>query len=432
MASPEARDPKEDNLLRARQVAAWALLVTILLAGGKGVVGWLVGSSALMADALHSGTDVVARATTWFGLLMAARPATKRFPYGFYRAETLGALVASAAIIYLGASFIWQSVQALGEPMDLRLSGAGLAAAAVSMAVGFVLHRVAKKAGRETGSQSLAVTAEDARTDVLASGAVFVAVLCSRYRIAYVESVVTLLIAAVVLRAGLASLWVSLLSLMDASIDPELEREVAGIIADIPGVREVEKIHARRSGPFYFVDGHISVRPTMDVMRSHALAHRAQAEVRASCPRVEGVILHIEPYHGEAQKVLVPVESDAGLQAPLSEHFGRAPFFLVVALEEGEPAVVETLPNEFRRKAVRAGLAVIREFVKKRELDVVLVREIGEIAFHGLRDSFVDLFKARDATAGEALRAYAAGELRVLPEPTHTSEQRLEDGPPEA
>jgi len=87
-------------------------------------------------------------------------------------------------------------------------------------------------------------------------------------------------------------------------------------------------------------------------------------------------------------------------------------------------------PNAFRQKVVRAGLAVIRSFVKERELDAVLVREIGEIAFHGLRDEFVDLHRAPEGSAAEALEAFARGKLEVLPEPTHTSEEKLPRGEP--
>jgi len=418
----------KENLQRARRVAALAALITLLLAAAKGLVGWFIGSPALMADALHSGTDMVALGASWFGLYIASRPPTQRFPYGFYRAETLGAMVASALIILLGGRFLWEGVSKFGTPSELRLSGAGLVTAAASIVVALGLYLWQKRTSLATGSQSLSATAEEVRLDMGTSGAVFVALLCSRFRIPYVESLVTFLISGLVLRAGVRNLWTTVLTLMDASIDPELEKEVTRIIEDVPGVRRVEQIRARKSGPFYFVEGHVEVKATMDVMRSHALSHSVQEEVRRQKPRVEGVVLHVEPYHSEVQRVLVPVDSGEGPGAPVSKHFGRAPFFLVATLRGAEIKDYAVEPNAFREKVVRAGLAVIRSFVRERELDAVLVREIGEIAFHGLRDEFVDLYRAPEASAAEALAAFARGKLEVLPEPTHTSEEKLPRG----
>lgn len=416
----------KDNLTRARRVAFIAALVTMAMAAGKYGVGVLVGSRALQADALHSGIDMIALGTSWFGLYIAGRKATERFPYGFYRAETLAALLGSGLIIFLGVRFAIESVQRLGAPPVAQFTGAGLAVAGISVFVALGLYLWEKRTSLATGSQSLGATAEEVRLDMGTSIAVFVALICSRYSIPYVEGIVTLLISGLVLYAGFGNLWSAVLSLMDASVDPELEREVAQIIADVPGVRGVEKIHSRRSGPFYFVEGHVDVRPQMDVERSHALAHRAAETVREKRPRIEGVVLHIEPYRGQVQRALVPVESGEGLDAPLCPHFGRAPFFVLARLRDGAIEDVEVEENEFQDRQLRAGLAVIREFVESRDLDVVLVREVGEIAFHGLRDSAVGIYRAPEGTAREALEAYARSEVRLLPEPTHSSDRKIE------
>ena len=415
----------KEDLQRARRVALLAALVTLGMAVGKWLVGSLVNSPALMADALHSATDMVALGASWFGLTIALRPPSRRFPYGFYRAETLGAMVASGLIIFLGGRFLWQSVSRLGAPSELRFSAAGLATSAISVFVALGLYLWEKKTSRLTGSQSLAATAEEVKLDMLTSAAVFVALLCSQYRIPYVEGLVTLAIAGLVLWAGFTNMWTAMLSLMDASIDPEMEREVTEIIEGISGVREVEQLRARKSGPFYFVEGHVKVKGTMDVVHSHGLAHQAQAEVREKKPRVEAVVLHMEPYHSELQRVLVPVASDEGLGAPASGHFGRAPFFLLATLRGMEIEDFRVEPNEFREKVMRAGLGVVRSFVRQRGLDAAIVKEIGEIAFQGLRDSAVEIYKTSEATAADALSAYQHKKLPLLTEPTHSSEQNL-------
>lgn len=416
------------ELVKARRVAGLAALVTLTLAVAKWLVGLLINSPALQADGVDSTTDTIALATSWVGLRIASREPTERFPYGFYRAESLAALVVSVLIIVLGGRYLWEGLRVFGEVPNLRHPYAGMATAVVSVAVAAVLYRWERNTSRETGSQSLSATAAEVKLDMAKSSAVFVALVCSRLEVPYVESLVTLAIAGTIIHAGVQNLRSAVLSLMDASVDPALEDEVARIIAAVPGVRGVEKIHSRRSGPFYFVEGHVDVKPSMDVECSHALAHRAAEAVRQERPRVEGVVLHIEPYRGETQTVLVPVETDEGLDAALCPHFGRAPYFVVARLNGEDIDTVTLEENEFRDRVIRAGLAVIREFVQERELDAVLVREIGEIAFHGLRDSAVGIFRAPETSAREAIEQYARNRLDLLPEPTHSSDRKIEDG----
>jgi len=413
------------GLLRARHAAAGAAFITLSLAVLKWTVGALANSSALQADAVDSTTDTLALMTSWVGLYIASRRPTERFPYGFYRAESLGALIISALIIAMGGRYLWEGVQRFGEAPRLQHSLVGLAAAAVSIAVALGLYLWERKVGRETGSQSLSATAEEVKLDMGKSGAVFVAIICSHYRVPYVESLVTLLISGAVIYAGFKNLRTAVLSLMDARIAPELEQKVAEIISRVNGVRWVELVRARRSGPFYFIESHVHVKPELDVRRSHALAHEAQDAIREEEPRVEGVVLHLEPYHSQTERVLLPVNSEAGLSAVVCEHFGRAPYFLLAALQDGDVQEFHVEQNDFQEKVVRAGLAVIREFVEERELDSVIVREMGEIAFHGLRDNAVDLFHVGDVTAREALEAYGKGELDILPTPTRTSDENL-------
>jgi predicted Fe-Mo cluster-binding NifX family protein len=183
----------------------------------------------------------------------------------------------------------------------------------------------------------------------------------------------------------------------------------------------------RRAGPFYFAEGHIHVAGSMDVVRSHTLSHEAQHAIRRRFPEAEGVILHIEPSTKSIQKIILPLKSPEGLQTEVAKHFGRAPWFLIASLEEGHIAHHEVLENRCVERTVRAGLAVVNRFIKEREIDVALVREIGEISFHGLRDHLVEIYRAPEGLAGEVLQAYTAGCLERLLSPTHSSDDKLEE-----
>ncbi len=420
-----------EELVKARRTAAIAAAITLLLAIIKATIGYVTGSTALVADALHSASDLLALAASWFGLSLAGRAPTRRFPYGFYRAETLAALLISGLVIYLGSALLWRGMAGLQTPIAVAHAVPAMAAAGLSVGVAFLLSRWETRVSDSTGSQSLAVTAAETRMDAYSSVLVFVSVLMSRLGWPSVEGVVTIIISGVVIWTGLKSGWGALLALMDASVDPGLEHEVASVLSGMPGVRRVEKVNSRKAGPYFFVEAHVWVAGSMDVNRSHALSHQAQRLVKERQPKVEGVILHLEPYRGSKRRVLVPVQSADGFSAQVEAHFGRAPWFLIAAVDGNGTIEIATEVNPFADKTVRAGLAVINRFVKEHELDAILLREIGEIAFHGLRDNGVEVLRSRAGTAEESLREYRAGRLEHLNAPTHSSEEKMEDRPSE-
>jgi predicted Fe-Mo cluster-binding NifX family protein len=308
----------------------------------------------------------------------------------------------------------------------LSHAGVAIATAIASAGAALALSIWEKRVSRETGSQSLAVTADDTRLDALTSLGVFAALVAAQFKVAGVEGAATILISGLVLYVGIKNARASMLSLMDASVDPDLERDIIRVLSEMPEVHHVEKVRARRSGPFYFVEGHIHVARSMDVMRSHALTHEAQRAIREKNPQVEGVILHVEPHREKTRRVLVPITSQEGMAASLERHFGRAAWFLIATFDGNRLVDHRVERNPFQEKKVRAGLAVINWLVDEMKISAAILREVGEIAYHTLRDHYVEVFRAPDGTATDVLDAYAAGQLKLLPEPTHSSERKIE------
>jgi len=416
-----------EPVARARRTAAAAGGFILLLITAKAVVGTISGSAALLADALHSTTDLLAVLTSWFGLRIASRKPTERFPYGFYRAETFAALAASGIILYLGGTLLWRGIGNLSAVPRLTHSGAAIATALLSAGAAFALSTWEKRISRETGSQSLSVTADDTRLDALTSLGVFAALVAAHFKLPVFEGAATILISALVLWVGIKNARLSVLSLMDASVDPALERDIAEVLSEVPDVQYVEKVRARRSGPFYFVEGHIHVIGSMDVTRSHALTHEAQRAIRERKPQVEDVILHVEPQKEKIQRVILPITERGGLSAVVERHFRRAPWFLIANFERSLLLNHSIERNPFQTQAIRAGIAAISRFVKEKKITAAIVREIDEIAYHALRDNYVDVFLAPNGSVQDALQAYVAGHLQRLPEPTDSSEHKKED-----
>jgi cation diffusion facilitator family transporter len=411
------------SIVRAERTAAAATGATLLLVALKGVIGVVTGSAALIADAAHSAADLFALGASWAGLRLARRTPSARFPYGFYRAETLATLLVAVVILYLGLALLIGAAGSFDRMEPLSQPWLAVGCAIASIVTGIVLAIWEKRVSRATGSQSLAATADEAAMDAVSSVIVLVALLADVYAIPYVTGVATVLISLAVLRVGAYHGWLSVLALMDASVDPELEKAVTGDLLEIPEVRSVHKLRARRSGPYYFIEAHLHVAGSMDVMQSHAISHHAETTIRGKYPRVEAMTLHMEPYQSAKRRVLVPVDSGQGMDSEVSSHFGRAPTFLLVAVDSGEVTHTIAVANPLVGRRSRVGLGVVKRFVRKQDTSVALVREIGEIAFHALEDSTVEICRVSEGTAAEAVKDYLAGNLEALVEPTHALDE---------
>ena len=412
----------QDRLSAGKRVAATATVLTVLLAVGKGIIGRWRGSPALTADAVHSAADTLAIAASWVGLKLAERPPTKRFPFGLYRAESLASLLVSILLLLAGAHLLAEGIQGLFQQVGaLHHSVDVLVAALLSAVISLGIYLWEASVGKRIGSQSLLANADESRVDILTSLAVFAGAGASYLGIRHAEMAVTVGLAGLIIWLGLKHGRIALFSLLDASPDPELEKRVIALAEEVPGVMRVAELQLRQAGLFCFGIARLQLRRSVDITRGHEIDHRVVQAVRKEIPRLESLTVHLEPFVPTKLTVLVPVQGETQT-AHVSGHFGRAPFFALATLSGDAIDTVEFIENPARQAKARAGLAAIKQLFEKNRADSVLTREIGEIAFHALRDYYVEIHVAPDAPLEEVLAMFARDELSRLQAPTHASE----------
>jgi len=410
------------SLAEGKRVAAVATVVTLLLVVAKGVTGRLRNSPALTADAVHSAADAIAIFAAWLGLKLAERPATERFPFGLYRAETLASLLVSAVIVLAGVELLVDSVVGLARAAGpLHRSLEVLAVALVSAILSAAIFFWEKRVGTRLNSQSLLANADESRVDILTSGAVFLGAGATYLGIARVELVVTAGLSLLVLALGIKHGRNAIYALLDARLDPALEQHAVATAETVPGVMKVEQLRLRRAGPFCFGVMDIHLRKSVDVARAHQVAHQVVDAVRKAIPSIEMLTVHPEPYRAEVQQVIVPAAEDSE-EARVSDHFGRAKYFACASVSASGIQTLEFVENEARQAPARAGLAAIKEILNSRKVDAVITREIGEIAFHTLRDYYVEIYGAPEGTVRDALARFGDDGLSPVLRPTHASE----------
>lgn len=412
------------RLKQGRRIAFISSIVSLLLAVMKGIIGYLFGSQVLIADAFHSGADLMTHAASGFGLWIASRSKTTKFPFGLYRAETLACLIVGGFIVMAGIEIFREGYHRLFylEPVK-SFPILPVAASIISSIAAFFVAKMELRVGKSIGSQSLIATSRGVFLDIYISLIVSIGILLAYFRIPYIEGAIIILISLLLFKLGIANTWTSLLVLMDANLDPELQYELEKKINEIYGVKGVSDVKIRQSGPFRMVECTIKTRPSLPLYRAHELANKVEELIARDYENVESVFIHVEPLKNEIVSAIIPVQDIKGVDSLVSGHFGRAPYFVIVRLENGNVEIEDFYTNEFLNEKVHIGIKIVRAIIKYR-LDLVFVSNIGEIAYYMLKDKLADVYRVEEGlSVKEIMQRHRLNQLELLAEPTHAVEE---------
>ena len=409
---------KVRRLKKGEAAARLSTFITLGMAILKAAIGYLSGSVALLTDALHTGADSITRFASWFGLKIAQRKPDERFPYGYYKAETIATLFVSIFILYAGYEMIVESYSKLFEAPQLLLPFWALFASLISAFVALLISRYLRRVGEEVNSQSLIVNSEEAKIDVFASIVVFVAVFSSYLGVPYVEGAVGIGISLMIFKVGLVNGKAALYSLMDVSPSREIEEKIKRVLSSIEEVKEYEGLKLRQAGPYIFGEVKIKVKKFIDVKRAHEISERIEERIRREISQIDSFTIQVEPFKARVQRVAIPIEEDMGLNSRVTDHFGRANYFLIVTLHDGNVKSTSVMKNPFREREAKAGLAAVYALLEQ-GIDVLITTQIGDISFHTLRDHLIDVYVTpKHRTVGEIIDDYVHDRLPRLERPT--------------
>ncbi|MFP4169912.1 MAG: cation diffusion facilitator family transporter [Methanomassiliicoccales archaeon] len=424
MTEGELKGSGSGTLRAGENAAGVATLTKLFLTVVKGLVGFLTGSVALLADALNSGVDVIVSSVSWVSLRLVQRSPDEEFQYGYYKVENLAALIISAFVVYAAISLGMEGYDRLWEVSEITEPWLAMGAAALSALVCLLLMRYLTAKSRETNSSSLMALAKDTMADVLSSLIVLVAIASSFYAIPYIEGAVSIGISILVLKVGLETAKDAMFSLLDVSPSKDIEQRVMRVAKDIPGVKEVKSVKLRRSGPVILGDLVVTTSRSLDVGRAHDIADETEEAAKKAVEGLELVMVHIEPSLPEEQVVAIPLREDRGIDSPISPTLGRAPKMGVVKVDEQGWRLLKVMENEFRHEEALAGLSLGKHLVGKERVDTVISESVGEVLFHTLRDNYIEIFRGRGSTLRDAVSHLMNGELELMLEPTKESRHR--------
>jgi cation diffusion facilitator family transporter len=296
-----------DAALAASAEGIRALRTSLLVLGATAlaqlVVVVLSGSAALLADTIHNFSDALTAVPLWIAFVLGRRAATRRYTYGYGRAEDLAGVFIVAMIALSAVVAGYESVHRLFEPQPVDHVGAVLAAGVI----GFVgnelvaVHRI--RVGRRIGSAALVADGLHARTDGFTSLAVVAAALGVLVGFPLADPIVGLLITVailVVLRGAAVDVY---RRLMDA-VDPRLVDTAEAAVRAVPGVLAVEELRLRWSGHRVRAEVGVAVDARLDVVAAHDIATAVQHRLLHDVPRLVAATVHVGPHGGDHHAVL--------------------------------------------------------------------------------------------------------------------------------
>lgn len=410
-----------NKLKQGQKAAIFSIAVSFVLAVIKATVGLISGALALVTDALDSATDIFSSLAAFLGLKLSEKRPDEKFNYGYYKAENLASLFISGLIIWGGITFLIKGYNSLFEKPSLNYPFITFITVIVSAIAAFFISIYLRKKGEAVNSQSLIANSKDRLKDTFTSIAVLAAIILTYFGIPYVQGAIVMLISLIILRFGVLSLKDSIMSLMDVSPSPKLEKKVEKIINSIKGIESFTNLRLRKSGPFVFGEVHVKIKKFLDVNRAHELSEKIESKIRSSVPEIESFSIHIEPYKTSIHLIVIPTKEKNNLESEVIGHFGRADYFMFAEIEDSKLKRYNFVKNQFKKKEVRAGLNAAH-YIEKKKADMLVTDQIGEIAFHTLRDHYVDIFKVKGKTAKEVIGNFCENKLERLEKPTKSKD----------
>ena len=413
--------PVEKILKTGERVARKVSSIIFLFAITKAIVGFISGSVALLSDALHSITDAIESLFVWFGFKISQRKPTEKFPYGFYKAENLTAFFISFLIIWAGFEIFKESFERIFIFQPLKMASIAVIVAVLDALSLFLLGRYEIKIGKKINSQSLTTQGKEIRLHIISSSIVVIGILSSYFGISRVEGIVGILLSLLVLKVGIESLKDSIFALMDVSPSKEIEERIKKTLRSFPNIEGFSNLKLRKSGPFIFGEVNIKIKKFVVVERAHEIVNEIEQKIKNVIPQLDSFSIHIEPFKKLEQKIIIPAKEKNELDSLIDNRFGRAEFFAILTVKKDRIESFEFKENPFKKKEIRAGLAVTRYLLKEKP-DVLIVKEIGPISFHTLRDNLIEVYKAKDGKIREIVDNFLKGKLIRLKQPTRKKE----------
>lgn len=287
-------DTNKESLALGYKATIISSFSDVALAALKFAAGTLGHSSALIADALHSLTDLATDFVSFVSLKISHQEPDEDHPYGHGRAETIGTAVIGMVVVFVGLWLTREQVIALEQGHENRPTWLAAAAAAVSMLIKEAMYWYTLAIGKKARSESVIANAYHHRSDSLSSLAALIGIGGASMGYHAMDPLAAVIVGLMIIHMGGKITWDATQNLMDSGLSREELEELHRIIDAVPNVIHHHDIKTRRAGRDVFIDCHIQVPPRISVSEAHNIAETVRHHLRHSASHVTDAMVHID------------------------------------------------------------------------------------------------------------------------------------------
>ncbi|MDD6605611.1 MAG: cation diffusion facilitator family transporter [Oscillospiraceae bacterium] len=288
-------DPKQHEKI-AVNVSTVTIIINLVLAGFKFVAGFVAHSGAMISDAVHSASDVLATFIVILGVKLAGRDADRDHPYGHERLECVAALILGVILAATGFGIGLSGIRKITGGEELLIPGTlALIAAAVSIVVKEAMFWYTWLAAKKIDSSALKAEAWHHRSDALSSVGSFAGILGARLGFPALDPVASVVICLFILKAAWDILADALGKMTDHACPPALVQEMAESVLSQPGVLGLDTLNTRLFGDRVYVDVEIRADGDLPLKVTHATAQAVHDALEAQFPQVKHCMVHVNP-----------------------------------------------------------------------------------------------------------------------------------------
>ena len=291
-----------DREKEIRNITLWGAFVNVVLTVFKILAGVLGRSSAMIADGVHSLSDLLSDVVVLVFTRISSKGQDRDHSFGHGKFETLATLIISILLVAVGANLLSSGVRNImgvinGEILE-RPGYVALVAAVVSIVAKEIIYHATVRTGRKTGSTAVIANAWHHRSDAFSSVGSLIGiggalVLGDKWTV--LDPLASCVISVAIIVVAVKMAMPSLAELLEASLPEEIEDEILATASSVEGVNDVHELKTRRNGMSFIIDAHIAVDPDISVVEAHDIATNVENSLRERYGRETQINIHVEP-----------------------------------------------------------------------------------------------------------------------------------------
>lgn len=296
MTAEELAAQRAANFKTGEKWAIIGVVGNLFLTLVKYIAGFVGNSSAMIADATHSASDIIASAVVFCSMKIAKKPRDKGHPYGHGGAEVIATMAVAIFLFLAGLSILFNSINVIKEGNVQAPGVIAFIAAIISIVTKEIMFRATYAVGKRINSPSLIANAWDHRSDVYSSIGTVIGIGGALLGFPILDPIAGAVVSLFILHMAWNIAKDGLDQIMSASCKPEVVDAISEHVREVDGVMDVQGIRAKQSGPYIMIDLRIYVQPDISITEAHDIAAAVRTNLFNTVEHTYDVLVHVEPY----------------------------------------------------------------------------------------------------------------------------------------